>query len=140
MFRRKNFSRYTFISQIAKLFSIVLLLYFQKYFFTNNSLLPGDSRNYMPPILVPSSAKRIATQILVIAKLNRRKNFILRVFVCDIIRSSKKLPVQSSNLSTRIRCESCSTLRMSMITRFNINDVNGVVLVSLLLTVNIFQT
>ena len=28
----------------------------------------------MPPILVPSSAKRIATQILVIAKLNGWKN------------------------------------------------------------------
>ena len=55
----------------------------------------GDSRNYMPPILVPSSAKRIATQILVIAKLNGRKDFILRVFVCDIIRPSKELPVQS---------------------------------------------
>ena len=27
----------------------------------------------MPPILVPSSAKRIATQILVTAKLNGRK-------------------------------------------------------------------
>ena len=35
----------------------------------------GDSRNYMPPILVPSSAKRIATQILVIAKLNGRFYF-----------------------------------------------------------------
>ena len=34
--------------------------------------LLGDDRNYMPPILVPSSAKRIATQILVIAKLNER--------------------------------------------------------------------
>ena len=55
----------------------------------------GDSRNYMPPSLVPSSAKRIATQILVIAKLNGRKDFILRVFVCDIIRPSKELPVQS---------------------------------------------
>ena len=55
-----------------------------------------NSRNYMPPILVPSSAKRIATQILVIAKLNGRKDFILRVFICDIIRpSSKELPVQS---------------------------------------------
>ena len=31
------------------------------------------------------------------------------------------------------------TLRMSMLTIFNNNDVNGVVLVSLLLTVNIFQ-
>ena len=37
----------------------------------------------MPPILVPSSAKRIATQILVIAKLNERKDFILRGFVCE---------------------------------------------------------
>ena len=47
----------------------------------------------MPPILVSSSAKRIATQILVIAKLNGRKDFVLRGFVCDIIRSSKELPV-----------------------------------------------
>ena len=31
-----------------------------------------DSRNYMPPIFIPSSAKRIATQILVITKLNKR--------------------------------------------------------------------
>ena len=57
--------------------------------------LPWDSRNYMPPILVSSSAKRIATQILVIPKLNGRKDFILRNFVCDIIRPSKELPVQS---------------------------------------------
>ena len=49
----------------------------------------------MPPILVPSTAKRIATQILVIAKLNGRKDFILRVFVCDIIRPILELPVQS---------------------------------------------
>ena len=49
----------------------------------------------MPPILVPSSAKRIATQILVIAKLNGREDFILRVFVYHIIRPSKELPVQS---------------------------------------------
>ena len=49
----------------------------------------------MPPILVPSSAKRIATQILVIAKLNGRKDFILRGFVCDIIRPYKELLVQS---------------------------------------------
>ena len=56
--------------------------------------LLGDSRNYTPPILVPSSAKRIATQILVIAKLNG-KDFILRVFICDIIRPNKELHVQS---------------------------------------------
>ena len=49
-----------------------------------------DSRNYMPPILVPSSAKRIATQILVIAKLNEREDFILRGFVSDIIRPYKE--------------------------------------------------
>ena len=49
----------------------------------------------MLPILVPSSAKRIATQMLVIAKLNGRKDFILRVFVYDTIRPSKELPVQS---------------------------------------------
>ena len=49
-----------------------------------------DSRNYMLPILLPSSAKRIATQSLVIGKFNGRKNFIFRVFVCDIIRPSKE--------------------------------------------------
>ena len=53
-----------------------------------------DRWNYMPPILVPSSAKRIATQILVIAKVHEKK-IILRGFVCDIIRPSKELPVQS---------------------------------------------
>ena len=58
-----------------------------------NIILLGDSRNFMPPILVPSSAKRIATQILVIAKLNGRKDFILRGFVCNIIRLYKELPV-----------------------------------------------
>ena len=48
----------------------------------------------MSPILVPYCAKRIASQILVIAKLNVRKKFILRVFVSDINRPSKELPVQ----------------------------------------------
>ena len=32
----------------------------------------------MPPILVPSATKRIATQILVIAKLNGRKDLDFR--------------------------------------------------------------
>ena len=49
----------------------------------------------MPPILVPSSTKRIATQIVVIVKLNGKKDFILRGFVCDIICPSKELSVQS---------------------------------------------
>ena len=55
----------------------------------------GDSRNDMTLILIPSSTKRIVWQILVIAKLNGRKDFILKVFVCEIIRPSKELPVQS---------------------------------------------
>ena len=54
----------------------------------------GESKLYAS-ILVPFSAKRIATQVLIIAKLNGKKDFILRVFVCDIIRPSKELPVQS---------------------------------------------
>ena len=49
----------------------------------------------MPPILVPSSAKRIATQILVIAKSNGSEDFILGGFVCDIIRPYKEVPAQS---------------------------------------------
>ena len=40
----------------------------------------------MLPNLVPSSAKRIATQVLVIAKLNEREEFILIGFVSHIIR------------------------------------------------------
>ena len=43
----------------------------------------------MPPILVPSSAKRIATQILVIAKLDERKYFILSTV------PERNVPVQS---------------------------------------------
>ena len=43
----------------------------------------------MPSILAPSSAKRIVTQILINAKLNEREGFILRGFVCDIIRPYK---------------------------------------------------
>ena len=54
----------------------------------------GDSWNYMPPIFVPSSAKRISTRISVIAKLSGRKDFILRGFFYDTIRLSKELPVQ----------------------------------------------
>ena len=57
--------------------------------------LLGDGSKYMPPILVPFSAKRITTKVLVTEKLNGRNGFVLRGFVCDIIRLSKKLPVQS---------------------------------------------
>ena len=62
----------------------------------------GDSRNYMLPILVPISAKCTATQILIIVKLNGRKDFILRGFICDIICSSKELPkAVNGNLRTQ---------------------------------------
>ena len=51
----------------------------------------------MPPILVPSSAKRIATQILVILKLNEREDFILRGFVSYIIRPYKEQSQQPTD-------------------------------------------
>ena len=47
----------------------------------------------MPPILVPSSPKGIATQVVVIAKLNGRKDLALRGCVYDIIFPSKQLSV-----------------------------------------------
>ena len=96
------------------------------------------SPHYILPILVPSSAKRIATQILVIAKFNRKIDFEV-LFVISFVPARNYL-FKVSNLRTRIRCASCSVLRMSMLTIFNINDVNGVVMVPLLSTVNIFQT
>ena len=49
----------------------------------------------MPPILVPSFAKRIATRILVIAKLNERKDLVFRGCAFDMILPYKQLPVQS---------------------------------------------
>ena len=61
----------------------------------------------MPPILAPSSAKRIATQMLVAEKLNGRKDFVLRGFVCDMIRPSKKTPVQSQLLKRKLQCLHC---------------------------------
>ena len=69
----------------------------------------------MPSIFAPSSAKCITTQVLLIAKLNERKNFILRDFACDIIRPSGELPIQS--LRARIRCENCSKLRIKTLER-----------------------
>ena len=98
------------------------------------SILLGDSRNYMPPILVTSSAKLIVSQILIIVKLNGRKYFVLRVLFLFVPAGNYLFKI--SNLSTRIRCESCSILIMSMLTIFNIKDVTGVVLISL----NICQT
>ena len=65
-----------------------------------------------------SSAKRIVTQLLVIAKLDRRKDFILRGFVCNIIRPSKELyRCKVSNWSARIRCKNWSKLRIETLER-----------------------
>ena len=72
----------------------------------------------MPPILVPSSAKRIATQIVVIAKLNGRKDFILRDFVVMSFVAARNYLFKVSTLSTTIRRERCSILRIAMLTIF----------------------
>ena len=98
----------------------------------------GNSRNYMPPILVTSSAKRITSQIVAIVKSNGRKDFILRVLFSFV--PARNYLFKVSNLSTRISHYSCSVLRMSVLTIFNINDANDVIIMSLLLTENIRQT
>ena len=69
----------------------------------------------MPPILVPSFAKRITRHVLVISKLNEREDFILRGFVSDIIRLYRK---QNEQLTHKKRFESCSRLRMRTLERY----------------------
>ena len=49
----------------------------------------------IPPILIPSSTKRITKQILVIAKLNGRKDLVLKGCLYDMVFPSKQLSVQS---------------------------------------------
>ena len=69
------------------------------------------------------------------------KKILFWEFLCVIsFVPARNYQFKISNLSTRIRCESCSTLGMSMLTIFKINDVISAVVVSLLLTVDIFQT
>ena len=87
----------------------------------------------MPPILVPSSAKRIAAQILLIAKLSEREDFILRGFVCDIICPYKELPV--SNRSTRTR----KILEQCQLHRSNVYIVNCKHISNFLQTIDIEQ-
>ena len=57
-------------------------------------LILGDSWSYMPLILVSSSAKRIATQILVPKKLHERYDLVLTSCVFETWVFSKPLPVQ----------------------------------------------
>ena len=49
----------------------------------------------MPHILVSSSGTRIATKILVVTKLNGRKDLVLIGFVCDTKRPRNEILVQS---------------------------------------------
>ena len=80
--------------------------------FFSHKLKLGVSWNYMPPILVPSSAKCIVTQILVTAKLNRRKYLVLKGVLMIWSFPAKNCLFRVSNWSTRIRCEICWRLRM----------------------------
>ena len=87
----------------------------------------------MPPILVPCSAKRIdvSQHKCLTEELNGRKDFILRGFVCDIIRPNKELPVQIKLLKQKNKVRKLFRIK---------NEDNGIAPVSLLLTVNMFQT
>ena len=76
----------------------------------------------MSPILVSSSAKRIGTQMLVIEKLNGRRDFILRDFVCDIIHPNKELPFQSKLVKQKNKVWKLFRIK---------NEDNGVVPMSL---------
>ena len=73
-------------------------------------------------------------------KIKSKKRLYFESFCVILFIPARNYLFKVSNLRTKTRCESCLILTMSMLTIFNINDVNGIVLVSLLLTVNIFQT
>ena len=73
--------------------------------------LLGDSWNYMPPILVPSSTKRIGAHILVIAKLNEMEDFWEVVLLIWSFSGSSCL-LKACNRSTRTRCENSLRLRI----------------------------
>ena len=64
----------------------------------------------MPCILVPSSAKRIVTQISVIAKFKGRKDLVLKGCVCDWSFPAHNYLFKVSNWITRITCKNCSRL------------------------------
>ena len=98
----------------------------------------GDSWNYMLPILVPSTAKRITTHILVTAKVNGRKYLSWEaLFMISSVQARNYL-FKVSNCNTRIRSENGSRLRMKTLEWCQWRS--SVVLMSLLLNMNIFQT
>ena len=67
-----------------------------------------DSWNYMPPILVSSSAKHIARQILVIAKLSGTKDFIWEAL---FVISTSQQGITCSKLSTETREKGVKTVQ-----------------------------
>ena len=71
----------------------------------------------MPPILVPSSAKRVITKILVIAKLYGRKYFFWKDLLVISSVLTRNYLFKVSNWNTRIRCENYSRLRMKTLER-----------------------
>ena len=71
----------------------------------------------MPPTLVLFSGKRIATQILVVTKLDGRKDFILRGFVLISSVPARNYLFKVTTWGTRISCENCSRLRIKTLER-----------------------
>ena len=71
----------------------------------------------MPPILVPFSSKCVATQIFVLTKLDGRKDFNLRSFLLISSVPERNYLFKVRSWGTRIRCESCSRLRMKTLER-----------------------
>ena len=94
----KNFSKLTrkhlcqslFFNKVAGL----------RLFFNHIQKLPGDSWNYMPPILFHPLLKYRNTNFSN-CKIKWEKRFILRGFVCDIIRPSKE--TTSSKLPAKVQ-------------------------------------
>ena len=79
-------------------------------------MILGDSWNYVPSILVSSSAKHIATQILAIAKLWEEKIFWEAFFVKSSFPTRNYL-FKVSNWNTTLSCENCSRLKMKILER-----------------------
>ena len=69
-------------------------------------LIQGYNWNYVPPILIPSSTKRIATQILVTVKLNGRCNLVFRGYVSIWPFPANNYLFKIRNWSTRTSTES----------------------------------
>ena len=89
----------------------------------------------MPPILIPSSIKCIATRILVTAKLHERQKscFGKLCFWYDLSQQA----ITFSKLATEAQEQGVKTIQNQE--RRHKNNVNVIFLLFLLLTVNIFQ-